>query len=191
MSIDASPWIRDLSRSWLYFVATALGNEGVTVLHQGFAPRAENGQSIDPDSARAGFVIAGPALEWRLSPSDLDTVEASFRLDVVTAQAMGNVLSAYDRNLAIQLIIHRVLFAAARLRGGYSTGGLGGNSQYGAPLYRFSETGEVLETVAFDGLQYGASSHWIDRTPNSSASADDSRIWSLELRADGVVNPLN
>lgn len=180
MSIDAAPWIRDLSRSWLYFVATALDNEGVTVLHQGLAPRAENGQSIEPDSARDGFVIAGPALEWRLSPSDPETVEASFRLDVVTGQAKGNVLSAYDRNLAIQLVIHRVLFSTERLRSGYSTGGLGGNNQYGASLYRFAETGEVLETVASDGLQYGASSHWVDRTSDGS-NGGDSRIWSLEL----------
>jgi hypothetical protein len=166
--------IRSISRSWLYFLSEALAGHDISLVFQPLAPRTSGG---NPPNFLSGYVIAAPALEWRLSPTQPDTLEILFRLRVVTAQQPGDILQNYERNLAIQLIVQNILFSDERRVAGYSTGSPAYGGFYAVPLYVFSSEGEP-ETISDPwGLRYNAATHWINR----SIEGRDSHIWTLDV----------
>lgn len=167
-------FIRDISRSWLYFISEALEARNVELLLDPLAIRTNRGEL--PDS-HLGYVVAGPALEWRISPVQPDTLEISFRLYVVTTQQPGDILENYERNLAIQLTIQEILFNDELRVAGYSTGSPGSGGSYAIPLRTFSLEGEPETVTDTFGLQYNTDVHWINQTENEK----NTQVWTLDI----------
>jgi hypothetical protein len=159
--------IRDMSRSWLYFINSALTAQNIPFINQA-GSALPSGHAAESSNA---YVIAGPATEWRLNQGRL---EAAFQLRIITRQQNGDGLAAYEQNLALQLMINALLFAPERYLTGFSTGQ---EEQYALPLWAFDESGTPIQAVDAYAITYGSQLHWVGRN----APGADRAVWTLDL----------
>jgi hypothetical protein len=163
--------IQNINQSWLYFLSEAFADEAIDLIYQTAATRTENNSAVE---LTADYVIASPINEWRVSQKQPETLEANFRIHVVTGQEPGEILKAHSRNLSLQILIQQILFGPERYLEGSA---IGGGRMYVIPLRHFSESGDPEQLLDSAGIQYGGGNVWNDR----SLDGADIQRWTLEI----------
>jgi hypothetical protein len=168
MTSPQSALIREVSRSWLYFLQTSLAAQAIPCVSQAGDTRAF---AELPQTGLNAYVVVGPASEWRVTE---DGLEVAFRIRTVSRQRNGDGLAAYEANLSLQLAVNEILWHRDRLVSGFSTGR---EPLYGLPLWTFDSEAVPLQQVDAHALVYSSQPHWISRT----ALEADQVVWTLDL----------
>ena len=171
-SFFSVPSIRDISRSWLLFLSEALAAEDIPLVIESGGTLSE-GDALSTLKPPAGYVLLAPASDWQILA---DSLEAQFSIQVITSQLPDNPLSAYERNLAIQIALSHILFGPERLLSGFSTGA--DNLLFSIPSYSFKEDASTSTLMDSFGLTYSASrAGWEALSPGSAERC----VWRLNL----------
>lgn len=161
--------IVNINLSWLSYMSQALDTAGIKYIYQTCDLRAPAGDVLEdlPE-----FVILSPLNQWGVTADGMG-VMANLRLAVVVDQNPGDILKAFSRNLAIQMVIEQALYGSERLLETSM-----GAQEFAIPLHAFDDNGDPTAQLDAEGIRYERGL-WNDGTPD----AELRQAWTTSLQA--------